>query len=87
LIECFAGLAIATNALNARLLAGDEVEISDLATAASTLARLAVRLGTERIAQEISTFGGLIRADQERQRRQAREQRQQQADAEEESAL
>jgi hypothetical protein len=87
LIEAFAGLAIATNALNARLLAGEEVEISDLAQAASTLARVAMRIGTERIAKEISTFGSLIRADQERQRRQTRAQRQQEADAEEEPAL
>jgi len=74
LIEAFAGLAVATNALNARLLAGEEILITDLATAASTMARVATRIGTAKIAREVQTFGSLIRADQEQQRQRAREQ-------------
>jgi hypothetical protein len=48
LIEAFAGCAIIVNAINAQLLSGEVVDITDHSQAASTLVRLASRLGLHR---------------------------------------
>ena len=49
LIEAFAGVAIRVNDLNSRGLAGQPVDLSELSLAASTLTRLASRIGIRRV--------------------------------------
>jgi hypothetical protein len=53
LIEAFAGVAIRVNDLNTRGLAGQPVNLSELSPAASTLTRLASRIGTRRAPREV----------------------------------
>jgi hypothetical protein len=48
LIEAFAGCALIINAINARLLSGQAIDITEHSQAASTLVRLASRLGLHR---------------------------------------
>ena len=45
LIETFAGCAIIINAINAKLLSGEAIDVTEHSQAASTLVRLASRLG------------------------------------------
>jgi hypothetical protein len=52
LIEAFAGCAIVLQAINARILLGESVDISDQSQAASTLVRLASRLGVRPVVVE-----------------------------------
>ena len=54
LVDAFAGAAIHVNHLNARMLLGEEVDLTQHATAVSTLVRLASRIGTTRVAKEIN---------------------------------
>ena len=49
LIEAFAGVAIRVNDLNTRGLAGQPGDLSELSLAASTLTRLASRIGIRRV--------------------------------------
>jgi hypothetical protein len=53
LIEAFAGVAIRVRDLNTRGLAGQPVDLSELSLAASTLTRLASRIGTRRVPREV----------------------------------
>jgi hypothetical protein len=48
LIECFAGCAIIINAINTKLLTGGAIDVTEHSQAASTLVRLASRLGLHR---------------------------------------
>jgi hypothetical protein len=54
LIEAFAGCTIALQAINARILDGKPVDISEQANAASVLVRLASRLGVARVARDVT---------------------------------
>lgn len=54
LVEAFAGCAIVLQAINARILLGEEVDIADQSSAASTLVRLAQRIGIERVALDVT---------------------------------
>jgi hypothetical protein len=54
LIETFAGCAIIINAINAKLLSGGAVDVGDHSQAASTLVRLASRLGIHRRARDVA---------------------------------
>jgi hypothetical protein len=54
LVEAFAGIAIAVNAANARLLLGEAVDVGEAAQLASTLTRLASRIGVGRVARNIT---------------------------------
>jgi hypothetical protein len=75
LIEAFAGCVITLQSINAQLLLGGEINVAEQSQAASTLVRLASRIGIERKPRDVTTFGGLVRADQEAERqRLAREQ-------------
>jgi hypothetical protein len=49
LVEAFAGCAIVLQAINARILLGEPVDISDQSSAASTLVRIASRIGIDRV--------------------------------------
>jgi hypothetical protein len=53
LVDAFAGAAINIQDLNARLLLGEEVDLTKHATAVSTLVRLAARIGTARVSRNV----------------------------------
>lgn len=55
LIEAFAGVALAVNDLNARLLLGEEIDIVEQSQAVSTLVRVATRIGIGRVARDVLT--------------------------------
>jgi len=52
LVEAFAGVALAVNDLNARLLLGEEVDILEQSQAISTMVRVASRIGVGRVARD-----------------------------------
>jgi hypothetical protein len=56
LIEAFAGCALIINAINAKLLSGEDIDITDHSQAASTLVRLASRLGLKHVPRDVSTL-------------------------------
>jgi hypothetical protein len=56
----FAGLAVQAEALEARLARGEPVDVNQHATIASTLVRLAGRLGLDRAAKEVETIESYI---------------------------
>jgi hypothetical protein len=56
LVEAFAGCAVVLQAINARILLGEEVDITDQASAASTLVRLAQRIGINRVPRDVTTL-------------------------------
>ena len=55
LIEAFAGCAIIINAINAQLLSGEDIDIADHSQAASTLVRLASRLGLRCVPRDVTS--------------------------------
>jgi hypothetical protein len=54
LIEAFAGCAIIINAINAKLLSGEAIDVTEHSQAASTLVRLASRLGLHRRLRDVN---------------------------------
>jgi hypothetical protein len=54
LVEAFAGAAVHVHDLNARLLLGEDVDITAHASAISTMVRIASRIGTQRVARDIT---------------------------------
>ena len=54
LVEAFAGAAVHVHDLNARLLLGEEVDITAHASAISTMVRIASRIGTQRVARDVT---------------------------------
>ena len=54
LIETFAGCAIIISAINARLLSGESIDVTEHSQAASTLVRLASRLGIDRVPRDVT---------------------------------
>ena len=54
LVEAFAGCAIIINAINAQLLSGGAIDVTEHSQAASTLVRLASRLGIHRRARDVA---------------------------------
>jgi hypothetical protein len=70
LIEAFVGVSIQLTDINMRGLQGEKVDLSELSLAASTLVRIATRIGITRQPRDVgSSLGDLLRADHERQRR------------------
>ena len=62
LVEAFAGVSIHLGDLHARLLLGEKIDITEHATAVSTMVRIATRLGLERQAKEIGpSLGDMLR--------------------------
>jgi hypothetical protein len=77
LIEAFAATCVVLQSLNARLLLGEEVDLTDQSQAVSALVRLASRLGIRPVPlDEVLTLGGMLRADIEQQQQQQRRRRQ-----------
>ena len=71
LIQAFAGAAVTLHHLNARLMAGEEINLAQHAQAVSAMVRVASRLGLQRRQKDVGglTLGDLLRADiEERQR-------------------
>ena len=71
LIQAFAGASVTLHHLNARLMAGEEVNLAQHAQAVSAMVRVASRLGLQRRQKDVGglTLGDLLRADiEERQR-------------------
>jgi hypothetical protein len=54
LVEAFAGAAVHVHDLNARLLLGEEVDITAHASAISTMVRIASRIGIHRVARDVT---------------------------------
>ena len=54
LVEAFAGCAVVLQSLNARLLLGEPVDIADQSSAASTLVRIAQRIGIARVPSDVT---------------------------------
>jgi hypothetical protein len=65
LVEAFAGCAIVLQAINARILLGEPVDIADQASAASVLVRLATRIGLERKLPDVTPSLAQIQAEHE----------------------
>jgi hypothetical protein len=65
LVEAFAGCAIVLQALNARILLGEPVDIADQSSAASTLVRIATRLGINCIPRDVTPTLDQYLADKE----------------------
>jgi hypothetical protein len=63
LIRRFAAAAVLAEQLEARLANGEAIDIAEHATLSSTLVRLAQRIGIDRVAGDITTFGQLMAAD------------------------
>ena len=53
LVEAFAGAAVHAHDLNARLLLGEDVDITAHASAISTMVRIASRIGVHRVTREV----------------------------------
>jgi hypothetical protein len=54
LIEAFAGCVITLQSINAQLLLGGEINVAEQSQAASTLVRLASRIGIERKPRDVT---------------------------------
>ena len=66
LVEAFAGAAVHVHDLNARLLLGEEVDTLAHSQAISTMVRIASRIGTQRVARDISpTLDDILREYQQ----------------------
>ena len=66
LVEAFAGVALAVNDLNARLLLGEEIDLLEQSQAVSTMVRVAQRIGIRRVARDVSpTLADILRSEEE----------------------
>jgi hypothetical protein len=83
LVEAFAGAAIHTNNLTAKLLRGEEVDIVAHSQAISTMVRVAQRVGIHRVAKVIgsTSLGEKRAAEFEEQRREEQAKREREATA------
>ena len=54
LVEAFAGAAVHVHDLNARLLAGEKIDLQQQAMAISSLVRIASRIGTRRRSKDVT---------------------------------
>ncbi len=65
LVEAFAGCALAVNAINARLLLGEPIDIVEQSQAVSTMVRIASRIGIARIPKDVTeTLSEILRREQ-----------------------
>jgi hypothetical protein len=63
LVEAFAGAAVTLHHLNTKLALGEQIELSDHASAVSAMVRVATRLGVSRRAKDVSpTLAEYLRA-------------------------
>lgn len=70
LITAFCAVSLRLNDMSTRALIGQNIELSDLSLAASTLVRIASRIGITRVPRQVGmTFAQLRALDNEQQRR------------------
>src|SRR5262249_10041277 len=62
-----AAATVMAEALEGRLVRGEQVDVGELCALSSTTVRLAAKLGLERVAREVSSLGDLLRDDLKRQ--------------------
>jgi uncharacterized membrane protein YccC len=73
LMRRLAAIVVQAEQLEARMVNGEQIDISQLCTLASTTVRLSQRLGLERKQRDVTpSLSDLIRADQNRGREQTR---------------
>jgi hypothetical protein len=58
LVEAFAGCALAVNAINAKMIRDEEVDVIEQAQAVSTLVRIAARIPNVRLPREVQELHG-----------------------------
>ena len=58
LVEAFAGVAVHLGDLHTRLLLGQPINITEHATAVSTMVRIAARVGVRRIPRDVDSIAG-----------------------------
>ena len=58
LVEAFAGCALAVNAINAKMIRDEEVDVLEQAQAVSTLVRIAARIPNSRVPREVQELHG-----------------------------
>jgi hypothetical protein len=63
LVEAFAGIAVHVHNLNARLLAGEKVDILVHSVAVSTMVRTATRVGIHRLPRDVTTLHDAMNAE------------------------
>jgi hypothetical protein len=63
LTEAFSGIAVHVHNLNARLLAGEKINIDYHCTAVSTMCRTASRIGLHRVPREIESLSSILKRD------------------------
>jgi hypothetical protein len=68
LVEGYVGMRLGVKGFNARLVSGEEIDWSQFCGTLSTMIRAAERLQPWRRSKDVTTFGDLIRQDQEQQR-------------------
>lgn len=61
LVQAFAGACVQMHNLNARLLLGQMIDLTEHAKSVSSLVKVATRLGLQRRAKEVSTLGDFMR--------------------------
>jgi hypothetical protein len=71
LIRRFAAAAVLAEQMEGRLARGEAIDIVQHSTLSSTLVRLVQRIGIDRVARDITSFGDAWRADIEERRREA----------------
>jgi hypothetical protein len=60
LVEAFAGAACSLDALNARILLGEKIDLSSYLQASSTMVRIGSRLGLQRRSREIPALADYL---------------------------
>lgn len=66
LVEAFVGASMTLDALNAKLLLGEKVDLAQHAQMSSTMVKIASRLGLQRRARNITSLDDLLRQDIDR---------------------
>ena len=61
LVEAFAGVAVNVNALNARLLMGEKIDLIAHSQAISTMVRIASRIGVHRVPKPVQSIDEFVR--------------------------
>jgi hypothetical protein len=61
LIEAFAGAALCVHTLNAKLLLGQPVDVTEVSQVCSAMVRIASKLGCDRVPRDVTTLGDILK--------------------------
>jgi hypothetical protein len=61
LVEAFAGAALCVHTLNAKLLLGQQVDVTEVSQAVSAMVRIASKLGCDRVPRDVTTLGDILK--------------------------